>query len=106
MLKIDLSGDSSAAGKGKRSVSKGNTPVATTAANSRGTQSPVKKFIKEDGKRSATAKSVGKKPSLGKNLVENSPQVPKGLKSSFKSNLNLSSCFKIEASQDKDTRCR
>ena len=87
MLKLELSGDSGASGKGKRSASKGNTPAATTAANSRGTQSPVKKLVKEDGKRSVTAKPVGKKSSVGKNMVEHSPQVPKGLKSSFKSSI-------------------
>lgn len=89
MLKPEHLSDSGAGTKGKKSVSKGNTPSATTAANSRGTHSPVKKLIKDDGKRSTLAKSVGRKSSVGKSMVETSPQVPKGLKSAFKSKYSL-----------------
>lgn len=72
--------------KGKVSASKGNTPSATTAAQSRGTHSPLKKLVKDDGKVSAMGKSVSRKPSVVKSALENSPQVPKGLKSAHKGN--------------------
>jgi hypothetical protein len=87
LLKTAIARNESEGLKDKKIVSKGNTPSATTAANSRGTHSPVKKMVTEDGKRSALAKSVPRKTSVGQAQVERSPQVPKGLKSAHKSRI-------------------
>jgi hypothetical protein len=79
-----LVGSEREASKGKKSASKANSPSATTADNSRGTYSPAKKIIQAQSKKSINEKSTMKKQFAVTSTLEKIPQVPQGLKSSFK----------------------
>jgi uncharacterized protein YbcC (UPF0753/DUF2309 family) len=78
---------------GKRSISKGDTPSATTAATSRQTLSPKKKLIVQDCvddiKREAFERSLAKKlgglKSTQTHQVQASVSIPKRLESTYKS---------------------
>lgn len=77
--------------KAKPAPSKGITPIVTTAATSRNTQSPPRKVSKRDDSTEVKhhershAQTTQRKLSATKAAVYQSPNVPKGLKSAYKS---------------------
>lgn len=78
--------------KAKAAPSKGVTPNVTTAATSRQTQSPTRKPARREdsaeksaGRKSLAPTSQRKQGSAARDSAYQTPQVPKPLKSAFKS---------------------